>query len=175
PFMSTNLPMRLEQTGLTFTVTINTNRLKIKPFATLQHTQIKDYAAANIMPGVIPGVPDIYSGIGNRSTLKSTPALFGGGTIDYKLSRKANINISSYYYTRQEYNHLSNILFNDGIRGIDHIPGKVIMNATISYEPVKGLQLYCSGKNVGNQRSREFFYTDRTPFMLMGGISYQLQ
>jgi iron complex outermembrane receptor protein len=107
--------------------------------------------------------------------LKSTPALYGGGTIDYKLFPKANINISSYYFTGQEYYHLSNILFNDGVRGIDHIPGKVIVNATLSYEPVKGLQLYCSGKNLGNQHSREFFYTDKIPFMLIGGVTWQLQ
>jgi iron complex outermembrane receptor protein len=80
---ATNLPMQLNQAGLTFSVTVNTKKIKIKPFATFQHTQIIDYAASINMPGVTPGAVDIYSGIGTRSTLKSTPALYGGGMIDY--------------------------------------------------------------------------------------------
>lgn len=175
PIMATNLPMRLEQTGITVAVTINTSRLKIKPFATLQHTQIKDYAVANTMPDIAPGAVNIYSGTGTRSALKSTPALFGGGTVDYKVGRKVNMNINSYFFTKQEYYHLSNILFNDGVHGIDQIRGKVIVNANISYEPVKGLQLHCTAKNFLNQNTREFFYTDKTPFQLLGGITYQLQ
>lgn len=167
--MATNLPMRLEQTGITLSVTVNTRRFKIKPFATWQRTRLKDYEA----PTLSNNSPD--AGIGNRSTLKSTPALFGGGTVDYKLFRTMNININGYYYTRQTYNHVSGMMFNDGKHGVDHIPGKFILNANISYEPVKGLQLHCAFKNLLNQSSREFFYTDKAPFMLIGGLSYQLR
>jgi len=172
---TTNLPMQLEQNGITVSLTINIDRFKIKPFVTWQHTTIKDYAASNSMPDAGTGMADIYSGIGNRSTLHSTPASFGGGTIDYKPFPKININISSYYFTHQVYYHIANLLINDGVRGIDHIPGKLIVNANISYEPVTGLRLYCAGKNLLNQTSHEFFYTDKTPFMLIGGITYQLQ
>lgn len=172
---ATNLPMQLSQTGLTISVTINTKKIKIKPFATLQHTQITDYAASINMPGVTPGAVDIYSGIGTHSTLKSTPALYGGGVIDYKIAPKVNITVSNYYYTKQDYYHLSNLVYNDGIRGIDHLPGKLILNANISYEPVKGLQLSCTGKNLLNQTAHEFFYTDKTPLMIVGGCTWQLQ
>lgn len=172
---ATNLPMQLSQTGLTFSVTIDTRKIKIKPFATLQHTQIKNYAASNLMPGVMPGAVDIYSGIGTHSTLKSTPTLYGGGVIDYKVTPEVNIAVSSYYYTKQDYYHISNLLFHDGIRGIDHLQGKLIMNASISYEPVKGLQLSCAAKNFLNQTAHEFYYTDKTPFMIMAGCIWQLQ
>jgi iron complex outermembrane receptor protein len=172
PLMSDNLPMRLEQTGITVSMTIGTEKLKIKPFATLQHTEIKDYVASDEMPG--GGAVDIYSGLGSRSTLKSTPALFGGGTIDYRLGRKVNININSYYFTKQVYYHVTNLVFNDGVRGIDHIAGKLIVNANISYQPVKGLQVFCTAKNLLNQTAHEFYYTDKVPFMLLGGFSYQL-
>jgi iron complex outermembrane recepter protein len=171
---ATNLPMQLDQAGLTFSVTASIERINIKVFTTWQQTQIKDYAASNDMPGATPGAADIYSGIGTRSVLKSTPALYGGGVIDYRLSSKVNINISSYYFTKQEYYHISNVLYKDGVRGIDQIPGKIIMNANISYEPVKGLQLYCTAKNLLNQTAHEFYYTDKTPFMVMGGFTWQL-
>src|SRR5581483_9365691 len=172
---TTNLPMQLEQNGITVSLTINTNRFKIKPFATWQHTTIKNYAPSNSMADAGTGQADIYSGIGNRSTLQSTPALYGGGTIDYKPFPKTNINISSYYFTHQVYYHIDNLLIHDGVHGIDHIPGKLIVNANISYEPVTGLRLYCSGRNLLNQTSHEFYYTDKVPFMLVGGITYQLQ
>jgi iron complex outermembrane recepter protein len=174
PIMTTNLPMRLEQSGVTVSVTINTRRLKLKPFATWQQTIIKDFVPSYLMPGVAPGASDIYSGIGNRSVLNSTPALYGGGTVDYKIARKVNINFSSYFFTKQEYHHISAILFNNGVNGTDHLQGKFILNANISYEPVKGFTLYCAGKNLLNQTAREFYYTDKVPFMLMGGFSYKL-
>jgi hypothetical protein len=41
---------------------------------------------------------------------------------------------------------LSNVLFNDGIRGIDHINAKLILNASVSYEAMKGLHVFCSAK-----------------------------
>jgi iron complex outermembrane receptor protein len=174
PLMTTNLPMRLEQTGVTISITVNTRRFKIKPFATWQQTRLKDYVTSGYMPDAGFSAVNIYSGMGNRSVLNSTPALFGGGTVDYKLFRKMNLNINGYYYTKQEYYQTANIIFNDGVHGIDHIAGKFILNANISYEPVKGLQLFCAGKNLLNQTAREFFHTDKVPFMLIGGVSYQL-
>jgi iron complex outermembrane receptor protein len=174
PIMATNLPMELEQSGVTVSLTINARHLKLKPFATWQQTKIKDFVPAYFMPGVEPGAPDIYSGIGNSSVLNSTPALYGGATVDYKIARKVNINLSSYFYTKQEYHHISAILFNNGVKGIDHLPGKFILNANVSYEPVKGLILFCSGRNLLNQTAREFYYTDKVPLMLLGGFSYKL-
>ena len=48
-----------------------------------------------------------------------------------------NINMSAYYYSSQTYTHVSYIIFSDGIRGIDHINAKLIVNANITYEPSK--------------------------------------
>jgi iron complex outermembrane receptor protein len=173
--MTTNLPMRLEQSGITVSVSVNTRRLKIKPFATWQQTIIKDFVVSDLMPNVVAGAADIYSGIGNSSVLNSTPALYGGGTVDYKVARKINVNVSSYFFTKQEYHHISAILLNNGVQGTDHLSGKFILNANAAYEPVKGLTLFCSGKNLLNQTAREFYYTDKVPFMIMGGFSYKLQ
>jgi iron complex outermembrane recepter protein len=173
PIMTTNLPMRLEQSGITVSVTVDVRRLKIKPFVTWQQTIIKDFAASDHMPGAVSGGNDIYSGIGSRSVLNSTPALYGGGTVDYKIARKLNLNLSSYFFTKQEYHHISAILLNNG-QGTDHLQGKFILNANVMYEPVKGLTLFCTGKNLLNQTAREFYYTDKVPFMLMGGFSYKL-
>jgi hypothetical protein len=129
------------------------------------------------MPGIVVGVlptADIYSAMGTEEDLESTPRLFGGGSIEYNLTKKLTVNMTAYYYTGQTYYHLSNMIFQDGIRGIDHIPGKFILNAHVMYEPVKGIQLFCTGKNILNNKSREFFRTDEVPVMFLGGVHYQL-
>ena len=175
PIRSTTLPMRLHQAGLTVNLRWKLNRFDVNPFVTLQHTETLDYAPYLNTPDA--GTPNaahdnIYSGIGTRSGLSSTPAAYGGAAINYKVSEKLNVNLNAYGYTHQVYYHLSNILFHDGVRGIDHIPAKLILNANVIYMPAPGLRLFCTGKNLLNEDYREFFHTDAIPFMTMAGIKY---
>jgi len=176
PIRSTTLPLRLVQRGVTVSLIWNRKKFQVKPFVTIQRTKAKNYAPyVNTPDAAVPNaaINNIYSGLGNTATLKSTPIAFGGLSFNYTLLPELNINLNSYYYSRQTYTHLSNILFDDGIRGIDHIPAKLILSVAITYEPVKGLEISCSGKNILNDRSREFFKTDQAPFMLFGGIHYE--
>jgi iron complex outermembrane recepter protein len=176
PIRSTTLPMVLQQHGITVSLTWHRGKLEAKPFITLQHTDAKNYAPFITMPDAgTPGAAqyNIYSGIGSKETLKSTPSVFGGASFNYAPAPKFNINLSAYYYSSQVYYHISNILFNDGVRGIDHINAKLIINTSLSYAPAKGVNLFCTGKNLLNDASREFFKTDAVPFMLLGGIRYE--
>ena len=176
PVRSTNLPMQLHQRGLTVSVTYTNRKWRINPFATWQHTQVTNYSPfINTPDAGTPGAAqnNIYSGMGTKTALNSTPTLFGGASVSYMIVPKLNVNLSTYYYSSQTYYHLSNILFNDGVRGIDHINAKLIVNANVSYEPVKRLKLSCSAKNLLNDKSREFFRTDAVPFMLVGGMNYE--
>jgi len=177
PVRSTTLPMRLHQYGATISLAWRYERLEVRPFATLQHTEALHFAPYINTPDA--GTPNaaennIYSGMNNHSTLSSTPAFFGGATVNYVVNDWMNVNISSYSYSSQVYYHLSNILFNDGIRGIDHIPAKLIINANVSFMPAKGLRLFCTGKNLLNENYREFFKADAIPFMLAAGMKYDL-
>ncbi|MEO8147816.1 MAG: TonB-dependent receptor plug domain-containing protein [Bacteroidia bacterium] len=176
PIKSTDLPLTLHQQGVTLSLSWNTKKLQVKPFVTLQHTFSKNYAPfINTPDAGTPGAEqyNIYSAMGEEAKLNSTPTVFGGGALNYAVTSKFNVNISAYYYSSQTYYHLSNILFNDGVRGIDHIPSKLIMNAKVSYEPAKGFYLFSSVKNILNDKSREFFKTDATPLMILGGINYE--
>ena len=180
PIIPTNLPVTLRQQGITVSFTYSRGKVEIKPFATFQRSRIRNYAPyANTATAPAwpqqpnPSQNNIYSGIGTTQASKSTPAVFGGGTINYLPFAKLNCNLNVYYYRKQTYSHVSNLLFNDGVRGIDNIKSKLTVNASVSYEVVKGLQLSCSIKNLLNNDSREFFGTDAVPVMLMGGINYQ--
>lgn len=179
PIVPTNLPVKLHQQGITASVTYLFKGVELKAFATLQESTVDNYSPFLNTPDASgplvyePLKNNIYSGMGSRMRLKSTPAVFGGASINWAPSAKFNVNLNSYYYTAQTYYHTSNTVFNDGVRGIDHIKAKVILNTRVSYEPSKGLQLFATGKNILNQQSREFFYSDKVPFMLMGGINYE--
>jgi len=176
PIIATNLPLELLQQGITISLNYSSKKLHIKPFVTFQQSKTKNYSAfINTPDADIPGAAqnNIYSAMGKEATLKSTPTVYGGLAINYVLSSKINLNMSSYYYSSQTYYHLANLLYSDGIRGIDGISAKLIINANISYEAMKGLHLFCSGKNILNDKSREFFRADDVPFMLLGGINYE--
>ena len=41
------------------------------------------------------------------------------------------------------------------------------------YEAVKGLHIFISGKNILNNRSREFYRSDEVFFRLMAGVNYE--
>lgn len=176
PIIATNLPVKLVQQGVTISLSYSTKKLQFKPFITIQHSRTRDYAPYHNTPDA--EVPDaaqnnIYSGVGNEETNKSTPTVFGGGYLNYSLSKKIDVNLSAYYYSSQTYYHLSNILFNDGIRGIDIIKAKFILNASVSYKAAKGLNIFCSGKNLLDNKSHEFFRADAVPCMLMAGLNYE--
>jgi iron complex outermembrane recepter protein len=180
PLIPTNLPVTLRQQGITVSLTYQSAKIQVKPFITFQRSMIKNYVPYLNTPDAAwplldnPAQNNIYSGMGTEASLKSTPPVFGGATVNYLPGSKFNINLSAYYYSSQTYYHVSNIVFNDGIRGIDQINAKLILNTSISYEALKGLHIICSGKNLLNDRSREFFRSDDIPFMVLAGINYEL-
>jgi iron complex outermembrane recepter protein len=171
PIASTNLPLKLNLRGITASLSWNYDKLLVKPFITLQRTVLKNYAHTYAAPDASPY--HIYSEMGKKDRLKSTPTVFGGLFTNYELSPAININLNAYYYTQQTYSHFSHLMFNDE-RGTDQINGKLILNLSLSYEPIKRLRLFCTGKNILNNKNREFFHTDATPFMLTGGLNYEL-
>jgi iron complex outermembrane receptor protein len=179
PLIPTNLPVELHQQGITISVAYQSAKIQLKPFITFQKSRVKNYAVFLNTPDATwpqlnnPSKNNIYSGMGTEQALESTPPVFGGATINYMPAAKFNINISAYYYASQTYYHITNIVFNDDIRGVDHIKTKLIVNSSVSYEPRKGLHVFCSVKNMLDDKSREFFKADKVPFMLLGGLNYE--
>jgi outer membrane receptor protein involved in Fe transport len=153
-------------------VNYSTKRFIVRPFVTLQKTIIWDYVPQSIDQSGAGA--DIYAGIGKKETIESTPGAFGGLTVNYAPRRRWNLNVNAYWYSSQTYYHFSNLYFADGIRGIDRIPSKLIVNSSVSYEPIRKLKLSVTGKNLLNESSREFFKTDRIPAMIIAGAHFEL-
>jgi iron complex outermembrane receptor protein len=180
PLMPTNLPMTGVQQGITVSLNWNVKKLQLKPFMTVQKSTVKDYASYGNTPDAQPGILqndpaqyNIYSGLGTEASLQSAPTVFGGVVTNYLITPKLNFNVNAYYFSEQTIYHATNILFHDGIRGIDHVPSKFLLNTSISYEAVQGFHVFASGKNILNSKSREFFRTDEVPAMFLGGINYE--
>jgi hypothetical protein len=166
--------MQICQQGITASLNYTTHALQGKVFATIQRTKLKDYEELNY--SILPGEPlDLNSAKGKVTKHKATPGLFGGATVNYLLTPKLNLNLAAYYSGAFTYSHLSKTIFNDGIRGVDKLDGKLLLNLTLSYEAVKGLHVFCSGKNLMNEYSREFYHTDRVPVRFMAGFNYELK
>ncbi|HWB93564.1 MAG TPA: TonB-dependent receptor plug domain-containing protein [Puia sp.] len=175
PIRPTTLPMRLQQQGATINLHWKHGAWDVNPFFSVQHTECIDFAPyANTPDAGTPNAAtqNIYSGIGANFDLPSTPVCYGGASANYKVNDWLNLNLSAYAYTMTTYYHVSNVIYNDGVRGIDHIPGKAIVNANIIFTPARGLRLFITGKNLLNENYREYFKTDAIPLMVMGGIKY---
>lgn len=182
PIKSLNLPATVHQQGVTISINYSIAKFQFKPFITLQKTNIKNYSPYNNTADALlmfariaePSINNMYSAMGVETRLKSTPTSFGGASANYAVTSKLNASVNAYYYSQQTYTHLTYIFFRDGVRGIDNIDAKLILNAGISYQALKGLHIFCNGKNILNQKSREFFRTDAVPFMLLAGLNYEL-
>jgi iron complex outermembrane receptor protein len=176
PIVSTNLPLTSIQHGVTVSLIYTSGRMQFKPFVTVQGTRLEDYAPYNNTPDAPYAVPgkNIYGGMGTTTKLKSTPAVYGGASLNYSAFTKWNVNLNAYYYSEQDYYHLTNVIFADGERGVDHIDSKLLLNARISFEPKKGLQLFGSAKNLLDDTSREFYKSDIVPLRFFVGINYEL-
>jgi len=175
PIIATNLPLRFQQLGITVSMGYSTNKIQVKPFITVQRSRVKDYAPYHNTEDAGMGAGNINSGLGTEITHKSTPAVFGGMSFNFVPTSRINVNLNSYYFSNQTYSHLSNVLFNDGVRGTDRVDGKFVINASVSYEPIRDLHLFISAKNLLNDKSREYFKSDEVPFMMLGGLSYEFK
>ena len=112
----------------------------------------------------------------SNSTHRYTPGSYGGFYFNYRPTSKLNINLSSYYFGKQtqydgsyDANDTSTPQYTYG-----QIQSKFMLNAKISYELVKNLNVFVSGRNILNSASREFYAADRTAGLYTRGLSYNL-
>jgi iron complex outermembrane receptor protein len=176
-----NITVYAKQWGGTLAASIIAGPLQFRSHITLQKTLLYDYSIYANSP-VAPPLPsnnnnpalyNIYSGMGTKIKHKATPSCYGGASINWKPSEKLNINVNPWFYSRQTQLHSSNLTYNDGIRGVEHIKGKIMLNAAISYLITENLTLSLSGRNCFNNRSREFYKTDAPAFMIFGGAHFE--
>jgi len=168
-----NVPTTATQLGTTLSLNIvASEKIQFKPFFTFQKTETKDLASSYYDPALIPVT---Y----RDDTHEYTPGSFGGFYFNYKPVAKLNINLSSYYFTKQ---HQYDATQYDPMTGAEiepqysygQIKGKFTLNAKVSYEVVKNLNVFVNARNLFGSDSREFYAADQTAGLYTGGLSYNL-
>ncbi|WP_276374823.1 TonB-dependent receptor plug domain-containing protein [Chryseolinea sp. H1M3-3] len=175
-----NTPLSVRQMGITTSIHIQLKKLTIKPFVTIQKTTLHDYthftntsdASPSPLNNFDPLNNNIYSGMGTEMDHKFTPKAYGGIYVNYQFS-KFNVNVNGYYFSKHTFYHISNLFTTDG-SGQGEVESKAIINAKISFTPIKALSLFVNAKNILNKQSREYYLSDMTPAMIFGGLSFKM-
>lgn len=160
-----NVPTTAEQIGATLSLNlVPTEKLQIKPFITVQKTEVTDVPDSQVSPDVMPVT--YHSG-----THKNTPGFYGGYFANYRINPKFYINLNGYYFSgHTQYD------FTDpaGESEYADVRGKMLMNVKVNYSPKKNINVFVNGRNLLDADSREAFGTDKTGALYSGGVSYML-
>jgi iron complex outermembrane recepter protein len=175
-----NIPLSVEQQGVSLSFNYVLNKLQVKPFVTFQKTSLKDYspyfnttdAPSGAKNNFDPANNNVNSGLSTETDHKFTPKHYGGAYINYALNKKFNFNVSAYWFGKQTFYVNENLIYNDGIHGVGNIDSKVLLNATISYAPIKQIRIFVNGRNLTNNKSLEYYDSDKTNVQLYGGVNF---
>ncbi|HTE34325.1 MAG TPA: TonB-dependent receptor, partial [Chryseolinea sp.] len=175
PLQFNNVPTKATQIGTTISLNFVPNeKIQFKPFFTFQQTDTKDLPSVYVDPTIVPEGFVTY----NDSKHAYTPGSYGGFYFNYKPTSKFNINLSGYYYTKQnqydgsQYNDDGSI--NAPQYSLGQIKGKFTMNAKVSYEVVKNLNVFVNARNAFASSTREFYAADQTAGLYTAGLSFNL-
>ena len=168
-----NVPTTAKQIGTTISLNFVPNdKIQFKPFFTFQKTDTKDLPSLYVDPNIVPPGTVTYS----KSTHAYTPGSYGGFYFNYRPTSKFNINLSGYYFSKQtQYDGSYDVADTSTPQyAYGQIKGKFMMNAKVSYEIVKNLNVFINARNAFASSSREFYAADQTAGLYTGGISYNL-
>ncbi len=166
------MPMKASQTGLTVSIDyVINNKLHFKPFLTYQKTSLEDFSPYTLLPESDPTGEQNISILADLEEFKGTPSMYGGLYLNYRISRKFNLNLNSYYFSNHELTHISDIQLGRPVSPA-RIDGKVVLNAKFSYIPSNQFSIFINGRNLLFKEQMEYFYTDNIGTTIMGGVSF---
>jgi iron complex outermembrane receptor protein len=181
-FSLTNVTVYARQWGASLSMNYIAGKWQFRPFISLQKTMLYDYSPYANTPGATPApsnnnnpaVYNIYSGKGTKMKHIATPACYGGAYINWQANKKLNFNISPWFYSNQTQLQSSNLTYQDGVRGVENLKAKLVLNAAIFYAITKQVTLTGSIKNLLNNKNREFYKADAPALLIFGGATWEL-
>lgn len=175
-----NIPLLVRQIGSTLSFNAVFGKFQIKPFLTVQYTTLFDYSDYSVSPTADssyfapnPAVNNINSGAGRLRHHVATPTLYGGAYINCQVTPQFNINLNAYYLGLSTQLESSNLTYNDGVRGVQNMSPKFIMNVVMQYTFFQRLTLGLNFKNCFTDKSREFFRADIPGFKVLGSVNFE--
>ncbi len=165
-----NLETRAKQVGLTANVNVvPMKNVQLKVFGTVQHTRLKKF---------IPKFADLSSTEDKEHT--NTPAVYGGITAIVRPISKLTLNINSYYFARYTMDHEDYTIrlpfppfttTNYNVQ--DEVGGKMILNAKVSYQVQKHINVYVNARNLF-ANGHQFAMSDKIGTLILGGVHVEL-
>jgi len=177
-----NLDLKAYQTGASLSIDwVATSKLIFKGHVNIQQTKLDNYlpcsrdsiisyqatdAAGMIMTnGISPATstkqPDGYL---NDVDHKWTPSIYGMLGVTYKPSKLFDIYADSYMYGKQEF---------VGQYSTENIDSKVLVNLKLTWHANTKVDLFFNGRNILNDKSREFAYMDEIGALYLAGLNFK--
>lgn len=194
----TNLALKSKQFGLSVNVDwIISERLVANGHFTIQKTKLDNYLAysrneliaylvvdatqgaltdlgtklanGEIIPEDVPAVVRGESSNWPTDTRngyehKSTPSYFGGFSLTYRPCKKIEILPQAYFYGQQEF---------ENQYSTETVSSKFILNAKLSYKANENLRFFINGRNVLNNKTKEFAFMDKTGGLYLAGLNFK--
>lgn len=175
-----NIAVKARQIGFTLAVNCAIGKFQIRPYVTVQQTTIYDYSRYNISPTAdstyfapSPATQNIYSGKGSVMNHLATPTVYGGAYLNCRITKQLNLNVNPYFMSAYTQLEGANLTYNDGMRGVEKVRAKLLLNVVVSYTFFKKLMVFMNFKNCFNDNTREFYRADAAGFKVSGGAHFE--
>ena len=181
PQKTMNMPLETRQWGVTASLNYSHEKWNIKPFISWQRTTLIN---SSLYPNTADAPPtpsnnndpeqfNLNSGKGTRIQHTGTPDIYGGFVVNFKPGERWELNTNAYFYGSQEYYYFPNSTINNGVSGIGTVDAKFLLNARAAYRPMQDLSIFVTGKNILDNRSNEFFFTDKIGVRAYAGLNFE--
>jgi len=165
-----NLDVKAEQYGLTAGVNfVPTDKLMTRLFGTVQYTELKDHSKDKDS--------EVY---GTHTTIDEikhdgTPLFYGGLDVSYRPFAKWNFNTNAYYYTGHRFRYANfTAISGENTDPVFETDAKLLWNAKIAWSPCKYFSAYVNIRNLLDDRSEEFAWSDEIGRTILGGVRFEL-
>jgi len=146
-----NTKLKANQTGISSSIEYIVHpNLILSAFGTTQKTNIEAF-----QPQLSTNPDSVLS-----FESKATPTFYGGFNINYQPFKNWNINLNSYFYSKQTFKHLSKET---------EIPSKFLLNSKVSFSVDENASVYFTVRNILNDDDNEFAFSDKIGIQFLAG------
>ena len=158
--MFNNLPLETKSTGITFSYDhAFSSQTYIRSFVTFVSESLQDHTIAPAGPPTEIPELELVDLDGDYF-----PNNYGGFTFNHKYE-KWNINLNAYFFDKHQVAHVITE---------SEVKSKVIINGKFTYTLSENSNLFINIRNLLDQDSFEYLYTDKTKRRLSIGLHYSL-
>ncbi len=112
--------------------------------------------------------------MGTQMSHLATPTVYGGAYFNIEITSHLNLNLNPYFMSTSTQLEADNLTYHDGVRGVQVISPKFLMNVVVSYTFFKKLTLFANFQNCFSDQTREFYKGDIPGFKVSGGVNFEL-